>query len=84
MLVAIEGVSKEEREEWLNHPCSEALAIYFEIIRMVALEGLESGATGDDVPKLAGQASLCADIRRFITESIANVNRESLDDDSFD
>lgn len=76
MRACLEGVRDDEKEEWLNHPCSEALAIFFETIRMKALEGLEAGVQGDMVPKLSGQASLCADIRRFIAEDMARISAD--------
>lgn len=77
MRAVLEGVSEHERQEWLNHPCSEALAIFFELVRMTALEGLEAGARREDAALLAGQASLGRDIRRFIAETL----KEGITDD---
>jgi hypothetical protein len=62
----LEGVEQEEKDQWMEHPCSIALATFFEAIRMKTFESFELGVDSDTASALAGQARLCLDLNKFV------------------
>lgn len=76
IFATLEGVTEDERDEWLRHPCTLGLAIFFETLRMKALEGLEAGTDERFGAFLAGQAQTSQEVRKFITRAIAQVDKD--------
>ena len=73
----IEDVPTEDREEWLSHPMTQALAILFESMRMRCFEEIEAGAPAD---KLAGQASICSDAVEMIRAGLVSDEDEATEE----
>lgn len=71
----LEGVEQEEKDQWLEHPCSIALATFFEAIRMKTFESFEMGVDPSSASALAGQARLCMDLNKFV----AAIRKEPVD-----
>jgi hypothetical protein len=64
----LEGVEQEEKDQWLAHPCTMALATFFEAIRMKTFESFEMGVDAASASALAGQARLCQDLNQFVSQ----------------
>ncbi len=64
----LEGVAQEEKDQWLAHPCTMALASFFEAVRMKTFESFECGVDPSTASALAGQARLCQDLNGFVSE----------------
>ena len=64
----LSGVEQEEKDQWLDHPCTVALATFFEAIRMKTFESFEMGVDPASAAALAGQARLCQDLNIFVQE----------------
>lgn len=76
----MEGVTPDERADWLNHPCTEALSVFFEIIRMKSFEQFESGITGADLIRVQSQARLASLLMKWIAEDVAKAREEEPND----
>ena len=61
----LEGVEQEEKDQWLEHPCTVALATFFEAVRMKTFESFELGVSPAEASALAGQARLCHDLQGY-------------------
>lgn len=77
----LEGISDDEREEWLRSPITEGMGILFECIRMKALEGIEAGVSDDMVHKLSAQAAILRDLRVNLSATIRNAAKNEVEDD---
>jgi hypothetical protein len=68
----LDGVATDERQEWLDHPCTHALITMFEIVRLQCFEAFEAGVSPEVGYKLAGQASLMSDLNGFLRNEVLN------------
>ena len=66
----LEGVALDERQEWIDHPCTHALVSMFEIVRMRCFEEFEAGVSPEQGYKIAGQASLMSDLNEFLVNDV--------------
>jgi hypothetical protein len=76
----LDGVAPDERQEWVDHPCTQALASLFEVVRLQCFEEFEGGVSPEMGYKLAGQASLMSDLSDFLRNDV--LYKEGDDDDS--
>jgi hypothetical protein len=68
----LEGVALDERQEWIDHPCTHAMITMFEIVRLQCFEAFEAGVSPEVGYKLAGQASLMSDLTEFLKNDVLN------------